>query len=171
MNPSLIRYIKPLAFSSLFALTSGCASKSFNESLAIDSADFHQCSLSAYETSVHAQNPAMHNLAAKQALACIDKVNTMGKLPDFTALMKLHIQATVDFIKAGELVRAQETLAQFKADYPNKDLYLSNGSSLLDSLDLILGNVDKSLAAKDSLLNAHPVLKGEYRRQQFWEVN
>jgi hypothetical protein len=85
--------------------------------------------------------------------------------------MQLHATVIVELLKSAELDQAKAELETFKSNYPNKDLFLDNGASLVDSLDLLVGNVPPSEAERDSLLNAHPVLKAEIRRQTYWEYN
>ena len=46
-----------------------------------------------------------------------------------------------------------------------------DGSSFVDTLELLLGEAPIEMAANGSLLNASNELKSELRRQQYWQVN
>lgn len=171
MTLSVKNYFKPLALAGVVVLSTGCALNASKTVVDTGPSDFELCSIAVTSVSAKANNPATHNLAAKQALSCLEDARHSAETLNDAQLMQVHALAIADFLKAGEISRAKEELTQFKDDYPRRDLYLENGASLIDTFDLVLGNASPDQASKDSLLNAHPVLKGEIRRQQHWEVN
>ena len=69
------------------------------------------------------------------------------------------------------MFEAEQQLNAFKKKFPKRDLLLEDGSSFVDTIELIVGLAPKEQSAKGSLLNASTALKSELRRQQYWQVN
>jgi hypothetical protein len=83
--------------------------------------------------------------------------------------MRAYALSIQNYLKAGELVRAQENLARFNAVFPDDDLYYPDGSSFKDNMRALLGQVKPSDYGRYSLLNANSSLKGEMRRINYWK--
>lgn len=160
--------VRYLALCTVMATLTACASRG---DLAEVSSLFAECSDATMQFATLADNPAKYHQTARQALTCIDGLpyDTVGM--DKTPVMQLHGVAIVNLLKSGELVQAKDELSRFKKAYPRADLMFSDGSSLVDSLDLLLGEVPIERAEKDSLVNANHELKAELRRYQYWNAH
>jgi hypothetical protein len=82
--------------------------------------------------------------------------------------MRAYALSIQNYLKAGDLMRAQENLDRFNTAFPDNDLYYPNGSSFKDNMRALLGQVRASDYNRYSLLNANPALKSEMRRINYW---
>jgi len=170
MNFLIKPAIKTIVLCSLVATFVGCANKIpvVND---IVNSEFADCSSAMTSSKISANNPAKYHLTAKQALSCLGSAPFSTSDTDKTLMMQLHALAIVNLVKSGELTRAKSEQNRFKRHYRHTDLMLVDGSSFVDSLDLLLGEVPVSQADNGSLLNASASLKSELRRQQYWKAN
>ncbi|MBM3571420.1 MAG: hypothetical protein FJX52_03530 [Alphaproteobacteria bacterium] len=76
-----------------------------------------------------------------------------------------------DYIKGGDAAGARRNLDQFKRAFPNKDLYLADGASLLDSFEVLLDQKAPAAIAPYATLNVAEALKQELRRVRYWKRN
>ena len=132
---------------------------------------FFDCQQSAISLSKQAARPALYHSSATLALRCISDLADNRDAVSRNERMQLHALAIVNFAKSGEIAVAQSELKNFKQQYAFYDLYLDDGASFIDTMNLMLGEVPPRLAADNSLSNASTALKRELRRQQYWKIN
>jgi hypothetical protein len=162
----------------LSAMFVGCANHAFiddfgnaDENEFYQSAAFDECASLLSENASAANNPAKYHLTAKQAMSCLEDAPLAARGELQTSVMQVHALAIVNLVKSGQLDQAQSELSNFKQQFPRRDLMLMDGSSFVDTLELLLGEAPIEMAANGSLLNASNELKSELRRQQYWQVN
>lgn len=85
--------------------------------------------------------------------------------------MHAYALAVQDYVKAGEVERAGQTLERFKKTFTGKDLYYADGSSFIETMEILVGKKDDSALAPYAYLNVNAPLKNEMRRIRYWEKN
>lgn len=85
--------------------------------------------------------------------------------------MRAYALSVQNFLKAGEIERAGQNLQKFKEAFPGKDIYYQDGSSYIETMEILLGQRDPSALAPFASLNVNSTLKGELRRIRYWKQN
>lgn len=84
--------------------------------------------------------------------------------------MRAYAIAALNHFKGGDVAQARQTVSTFRQSFPGKDLYLSDGSSFIDSMKLLLQDktADKYRLGSG---NASRDLKDEIRRVRYWKTH
>ncbi len=85
--------------------------------------------------------------------------------------MRAYALGIQDHFKGGDVVRARANLEAMKAAFPNQDLYYADGSSFVESMELLLGLRDRTALGEFSTVNASGEVKSELRRIRYWTQN
>ena len=85
--------------------------------------------------------------------------------------MRNYALAITNYVKAGEVRKAQEKLEIYKKTFDGYDLYLPNGSSFIDSLTLLTAKYEDSSPEGMALMNVSSTLRAEIQRVRFWKHN
>ena len=85
--------------------------------------------------------------------------------------MRAYALSITNYIKGGDLNKAEENLEQFEETFAGSDLYFKDGSSFTDSLKILLSHTKPTEFPNFSLLNAPESLKNEIRRVNYWSRN
>ncbi len=80
----------------------------------------------------------------------------------------LSVQNT---LKAGDVARAQAKLERFTTAFAGYDLYYPDGSSFVETLEILVGQRDAAELGRFSMLNVGDTLKSELRRARYWNQN
>jgi|GEM_PF-1462006 len=83
------------------------------------------------------------------------------------SIMKMMAVATLNFIKAGDVITATREVERFKRTYPNQDLYFEDYTSFLDTATALL-STDNLGASQMSTLNISRALRDEIERKHYW---
>ncbi|GBL05407.1 hypothetical protein [Glaciecola sp. KUL10] len=115
------------------------------------------------------------NLGAYMALAnhaerCINGISFFPKHPDNQTAMQFNALSVLNFIKAGELKSAKQSLEQFRKRFPRQDLVMPDYTSFVDTATALLAR-DGLTERQLNLLNINSTLKSELARQQYWSIN
>ncbi len=113
-----------------------------------------------------AQQIALANAAAR----CIENKSFFPKHPDNQMAMQLNALAVVNFIKAGETQLAEQSLAQFRKQFPQQDLLFADYTSFVDSAVALLQHTELSVHQL-SVLNINESLRRELKRNDYWLRN
>lgn len=167
-------------FSALMCLTllGGCASHGVNTK-PIESgpepssvppnhnlAEFNACKDEALAVDKRAreqQSPPQYQRAAELFEHCVTTYSRYENAIDADVVIQLQALSILDYLKAGDVKSARAQLHVFKNGFPNHDLYLSDGSSFVDTLSLLLEQNNKA-----ALLNTNAVVSSEWRRRRYW---
>lgn len=84
--------------------------------------------------------------------------------------MQAYSTVVHSYIRGGDIVAARKALDRFKQAFPSRDLILENGSSFIDTYELLL-NMSTSSKYQISVANINPDIRDEARRFQFWRSN
>jgi hypothetical protein len=74
-------------------------------------------------------------------------------------------------LKGGNVESARANLEKFKKAFSDTDLYYPDGSSFIETMDLLLGQKDIREYGQLATLNVNTLLKDEIRRSQHWKRN
>jgi hypothetical protein len=113
-----------------------------------------------------AQQIALANAASR----CIENKSFFPQHPDNQMAMQLNALAVVNFIKAGETQLAEQSLAQFRKQFPQQDLLFSDYTSFVDTAVALLQHSELS-AHQLSVLNINKSLRLELKRNDYWLRN
>jgi len=113
-----------------------------------------------------AQQIALANAASR----CIENKSFFPQHPDNQMAMQLNALAVVNFIKAGETQLAEQSLAQFRKQFPQQDLLFADYTSFVDTAVALLQHSELS-AHQLSVLNINKSLRLELKRNDYWLRN
>lgn len=107
---------------------------------------------------------------ANAALRCIENKSFFPQHPDNQIAMQLNALAVVNFIKAGETQMAENSLAQFRQQFPQQDLLFGDYTSFVDTAVALLQHSELSVHQL-SMLNINKALRHELKRNDYWLRN
>jgi hypothetical protein len=152
---------------------SGCASvDTVDHDLERQRVAFNHCHAMAAEKSEHAvtgASPALYHSAANSMKDCLMEIEHTPVIVHSDKAIRASAMTIINYIKAGELSDASDRLGTFRSTYSHQDLYLADGSSFIDNVKMLLGEVPNGAAEHGSLVNASPTLKSEIRRIDYWQ--
>lgn len=85
--------------------------------------------------------------------------------------MRAYALTVQNYMKGGDIAKARANLLTFKTTFPGSDLYYGDGSSFVDTMELLLGLRDRDTVGQFPTVNANATLKAELRRARYWKVN
>ena len=134
----------------------------------------NQCQNHANNIAKHAESTAsiaQYLAAAKAMNSCVDtalqKRNYKNHQSQQDTIMKMMAVATLNFIKAGDVVTATREVNRFKRIYPNQDLYFADYTSFLDTTTALLSK-EPLHASQIISLNINRALRDEIERKDYW---
>lgn len=74
-----------------------------------------------------------------------------------------------NYLKGGDAVSARRNLDRFRQSFPSQDLYYADGSSYLETMEVLLGQRDTKEFGQFAVLNVSGSLKDEMRRMHHWK--
>ena len=83
--------------------------------------------------------------------------------------MRVHALAVLNYFKGGDVEMARRAFENFKATYPDTDLYLGDGSSFVETTEVLLGRADPITFGQFAALNVNGRVKSEIRRLNHWK--
>ncbi len=83
--------------------------------------------------------------------------------------MRVHALATLNYFKGGDVEQARRAFESFKATYPDNDLYFGDGSSFIETTEVLLGRATTVSFGQFAALNVNNRLKSEMRRLNHWK--
>lgn len=113
-------------------------------------------------------DPAVYLSSAKLAENCERDLGSNAASLQQEERMRNYALVVQNYLKGGDIRAARESLDSFKVAFDGYDLYLTGGASFVDTMDLLLGNVDVPGQPNLALLNAEADLKDEMRRAVRW---
>jgi len=177
-NQLLQRKIALVLFFTL--VVSGCSSTTKEAAVPISKISLHDmatvnaCSDHAKNIATHAElvaSKAQYLAAANAVSRCIKRALLLPNYHDSRMtqgpLMKMMAVATLNFIKAGDVLKATKELDRFRKIYPNQDLYFEDYTSFLDTTTALLSPI-RSGTLPMSTLNISRVLRDEIERKHYW---
>jgi hypothetical protein len=85
--------------------------------------------------------------------------------------MRAYALGAQNYLKGGDVPKARETLDRLRSAYPGADLYYANGTSFIETMELLVGVEDRTSQGDLGIANVDSDLKSELRRIQYWKRN
>ena len=85
--------------------------------------------------------------------------------------MRAYALGIVNFVKGGDLAKAQANLSKFQQAFAGHDLYLPNGASFIDTMSLLTGKRAVPSSYELSMLNIDRKVESEIERLKYWKKN
>ena len=85
--------------------------------------------------------------------------------------MRSYALSIQDYFKGGDVAKARANLATFMKGFPGSDLYYADGSSFVETMEILLGLRDRMAVGEFSVANVSGELKSELRRVRYWTQN
>ena len=85
--------------------------------------------------------------------------------------MRAYALSVLNYLKAGDVQSSRANLETFKRTFAGYDLYLANGASFTDTMELLTGGKSVPSPYEVSLLNVNRDVKTELQRVRFWKHN
>ena len=76
-----------------------------------------------------------------------------------------------NYFIGGDIGKARTNLKKMKQAFPGQDLYFADGSSFIDTIEVLLGLRDRSAIGEFSAVNVNTSIKSELRRMRYWKRN
>jgi hypothetical protein len=76
-----------------------------------------------------------------------------------------------NYLKGGDVESARSNLDKFKKAFSGIDLYYQDGSSFIETMEVLLGQKDVRDYGQLAALNVNALLKDEIRRIRYWKRN
>ncbi len=136
--------------------------------------DYRNCRDHALELDREAQ---MNRDAAKYLASAQMIENCESKLgPDVAGVaederMRAYALTVQNHLKGGDVEGARENLDKFAANFDGRDLYFADGSSFIQTMEVLLGKRGAGSIGRYSDANVNKDLKAELRRVRYWERN
>lgn len=83
--------------------------------------------------------------------------------------MRLGALTTLNYLKGGDAEKARQSLGVFRANFPERDLYFSDGSSFVQTAELLLDRTENVSFGAFATMNVNSDVKNEMRRMTHWK--
>ena len=123
------------------------------------------------EKARQASSPARYLASARMIEGCEAALGPETARLAHQERMHAYALSIQNYLKGGDVAKARENLANFKAVFAGSDLYYPDGASFSDTMTLILGEASDSALGEFSTVNVSPELKAELRRIRYWQRN
>ena len=85
--------------------------------------------------------------------------------------LRAYALGVQNYVKGGDVAKARQNFEKLQKAFPGKDLHLADGSSFIDTMEVLLGLSDRSSLGQFSVANVNDDLKAELRRIRYWKKN
>ncbi len=136
--------------------------------------DYRDCRDYALELDREAQSqhdPAKYLASARMIEKCEAKLG-----PDVADIavderMRAYALTIQNHFKGGDVERARENLDKFTSNFDGRDLYFADGSSFIQTMEVLLGKRGAGSIGRYSDANVNKDLKSDLRRVRYWARN
>ena len=126
----------------------------------------------ALDGQARADGSSARYLAAARLLeTCEAEVGPEAASVGVDERMRAYALGIQDYFKGVDVARARANLETFKQTFSGADLYFADGASFIESMEILLGQRDRSAVGEFSLANVSSEMKSELRRVRYWKRN
>lgn len=129
--------------------------------------DAHVLNKTARET----RSPAQYLASAKLLERCESELGPESRNVAVEERMRATGLAAQNYLRGGDVAKAQASLQAFARAFPGRDLYYADGTSFTDTMQALLTPLAKPEYGEFSTLNVSQALKTEMRRMRHWAKN
>ena len=83
--------------------------------------------------------------------------------------MRAYALSVQNYLKGGDVEKAAANFERFKEAFSGNDLYYADGSSFIETMEVMLGRKKPSALGQYAALNVSQTLKGEMHRIRYWK--
>ncbi|MGY8958144.1 MAG: hypothetical protein ACKVKG_01180 [Alphaproteobacteria bacterium] len=83
--------------------------------------------------------------------------------------MRLAALSVINYLKGGDSEKARHALSKFQRAFPEQDIYFRDGSSFIETTELLLGRSREMGFGEFAALNVNRSVKNEMRRLAHWK--
>ena len=124
----------------------------------------------ALDTQARAQGSVAKYLSSAELLtSCEANVGPDAAKVAQDERMRAYAISIQNYLKGGDIAKGAKNLESFKKHFAGQDLYLADGSSFIQSMEILLGLKDRSSVGEFAMANVSDQLKSELRRVRYWE--
>lgn len=116
-------------------------------------------------------SPARYLASARLLDKCEAEVGPEAAGVAVDERMRAYGVGIQNHFKGGDVAQARENLQTFKTSFKGADLYFADGSSFVESMEILLGLRDRKAVGQFSVANVSADLKSELRRVRYWTRN
>ena len=135
---------------------------------------FHQCrdeALALDERARSSATAALYREASERAAKCETELGRNSAAVPLQERMSLAAIALLDAVKGGDGAGAQEQLRRFKTRFAGQDLALADGSSFLDTIELIVSGPEGEIGRRHAQRSVSLGVRRELLRARYWARN
>ena len=85
--------------------------------------------------------------------------------------MRAYALGVLDYLKAGDVKSARANFEKFRQTFAGYDLHFPDGTSFIDTMELLTGLKAPPAEYEVSLLNVNSELRSELQRIRYWKRN
>ena len=183
-NPkTLLRCAIPAAAGLILSACNMQANQAFNDGIGYREArfaeisamrEYRQCRDDALNLDTQARkegSSARYLSSARLIEKCEAEVAASAAKAGENERMRAYALSIQNYFKGGDIAKAQQNLENLKTAFPGKDLYFPDGSSFVETMEVLLGMKDRSSIGQFSAVNVNQGLKAELRRVDYWKKN
>lgn len=116
-------------------------------------------------------NVAAYRTSAKIIEKCEADLGPEGANIAQEERMRAYAVGILNYIKAGDIEKARSNLETFVATFDGYDLYMPDGASFVDTVELLTKTSGGASSQQTAMLNISPTLRSEMQRVRFWKHN
>lgn len=118
-----------------------------------------------------ADDPARYLASARMIEKCEADLGPEAAEVGKDERMHAYALAVQDYLKGGDVAHAAKSFEIFKQAFSGQDLYFADGSSFVETMEVLLGRKQTTDFGRFSGLNVSTALRAEMRRVRYWAQN
>ncbi len=116
-------------------------------------------------------SPARYLASARLLETCEAELGPAATQVAREERMRAYGLGIQNYLRGGDLARAGANLQRLKQKFPDADLYYPDGSSFIETMELLLNRDRREAVGEFALANVNGDLKTELRRVRYWTRN
>ena len=136
--------------------------------------DYRNCRDQALELDSQARKegtPSRYLASARLIDTCESELGSTAKKIGEEERIRAYALSVQNYFKGGNIVKARQNLEKLRSGFPGKDLYFADGSSFIETMEVILGLKSSASLYNLALANVNEDLKTEFKRFNYWAKN
>ena len=112
---------------------------------------------------------AKYMASAKLLTKCEANMGSDAASAAIDERFRAYALSALNYLRAGDISAAHESLKKLQKGFPGKDLYLADGASFIDSMETLIGVKNRQSVNEFPMRNISGELKKELRRIRYWK--
>ena len=100
---------------------------------------------------------------------CVTDLGPAANIISADERMRLQALSVINYFRGGNVEMARRHFQKFKTNWPEHDLYLSEGTSFMATAEALLGGTEDKTFGQFMALNVADEVKAEMRRLAHWK--